>query len=144
MCWQCGTAHIRQLHAAAAAIDQYILSAWPSAANGSSEFAAVGSCWDRRTGTDGRTPYRFIDPAPHTMRTVPIRVNSFLTYGLITLRSSSVDGSRYAVWRGSNVSVPSIGGKTRNISVINFHYLRRRLTGQCFDCHLFVCQFFWL
>jgi len=31
----------------------------------SSLFAAVGSCWDRQT--DGRTPYRFIDPAPHTM-----------------------------------------------------------------------------
>ena len=26
--------------------------------------------------TDGRTPYRFIDPAPHTMRAVPITTAS--------------------------------------------------------------------
>jgi len=37
-------------------------------------FAAVGPRWDRQAGkrTDGWTPYRFINPAPHTMWPVPI------------------------------------------------------------------------
>jgi len=39
----------------------------------SSRFAVMGPCWDGQT--DGRTPYRFIDPASHTtMRAVPITV----------------------------------------------------------------------
>ena len=40
----------------------------------STEFAAVGPWWDRQMDgrTDGRTPYRFIDPASHTMRAVPV------------------------------------------------------------------------
>ena len=51
-----------------AAIDQYLLPAGPTAAN-PPHAAAVGK-WDRQT--DGRTPYRFIDPALHTMRAVTI------------------------------------------------------------------------
>ena len=59
-------------HAAAAAIDRYLLPAGPASANGqqpSSGFAAVCPCRDRQT--DGRTPCRFIDPAPHTVRAMP-------------------------------------------------------------------------
>jgi len=31
--------------------------------------------WDRQT--DGRTPYRFIDPAPHTMRIAPPKLRPY-------------------------------------------------------------------
>ena len=39
----------------------------------SSAFAAVGPCWDRQT--DGRTPYRCVDPAPHAMQAVPASIS---------------------------------------------------------------------
>jgi len=39
----------------------------PAAANPATRY-----CSGRMGQTDGRTQYRFIDPAPHTMRTVPI------------------------------------------------------------------------
>jgi len=39
----------------------------------SSGFAAVGPCWERRT--DGRTSYRFIDYAQHSIRAVPVMSN---------------------------------------------------------------------
>jgi len=47
-------------HAAAAAIDRY-----------RSEVATGLLLW-AHAETDGRTPYRLIDPAVHTMRVVPI------------------------------------------------------------------------
>ena len=39
----------------------------------SSAFAAVGPCWDRQT--DGRTPYRCVDPAAHAMQAVPASIS---------------------------------------------------------------------
>ena len=51
-----------------AAIDRYLLPAGPTAAN--LPHAAAAGEWDRQT--DGRTPYRFIDPVPHTVRAAPI------------------------------------------------------------------------
>jgi len=51
-----------------AAIDWYLLPVRPTAAN-PPHAATVGE-WDRRT------PYRYIDPAPHTMQAVPITNNS--------------------------------------------------------------------
>jgi len=51
-----------------AAVDRYLLLAGPTAANPQHR-RAVGE-WDRQT--DGRTPYRYIDPIPHiTTRAVP-------------------------------------------------------------------------
>ena len=40
----------------------------PTAANASQHggFATVDPCWDRQT--DGATPYRYINPVPHTVR----------------------------------------------------------------------------
>jgi len=52
-----------------AAVDRYLLPARRSAANPPHAAAAV----DRRgRPTDGRTPDRYIDPAPHTMRAASI------------------------------------------------------------------------
>ena len=58
------TWHCLHLPFAATAIDWYLLSAGPQQQTCSSEFAAVGSCRDRQTAgwTDGRTPYRTIEP----------------------------------------------------------------------------------
>jgi len=54
-----------------AVIDRYLLPAGLTAAN--PPHAAAAGEWHRRTerGTDKRTSYRYIDPAPHTMREVP-------------------------------------------------------------------------
>ena len=64
------------------AIDRYLLPAGPTAAN--PPHIAVAGEWNRQTDgqtsgrtdirTDARTPYRFIDPAQHTLRAVPITV----------------------------------------------------------------------
>jgi len=66
--------HCPHSHAAAAAVDRYLLADGPQQQTYSSGFAAVGPCWDRQT--DGRTPYRFIEPAPRAMRAKPIKQNS--------------------------------------------------------------------
>jgi len=70
-----GTARIRPPHAAAAAVDRYLLPARPTSANLPAGLllwthAGTDRPTDRRT--DGLTPYRFIDPASHTMRAVQI------------------------------------------------------------------------
>ena len=52
---------------AAAAIDRYILLTWRSAASPPAAVAAVNR-WDRHT--DGRTPDRYIDPAPQKYRLI--------------------------------------------------------------------------
>ena len=59
------TWHCPHSPAATAAIDRYllVLPAGPTAAN--PPHAAAAGEWDRQT--DGRTPYRFIDPAPHSL-----------------------------------------------------------------------------
>ena len=62
-------------HAAAAAIDRYVLPTGPTAANPPHAIY----CRGRMRHTDGRTPYRFIDP-PHIIRAVPITVmNTYTT-----------------------------------------------------------------
>jgi len=70
--WQRGTARVRPPHAAAAAIDRYLLPAGLTAAN----LLQRGLLLCAHAGTDGRTdgwtPYGFIDPAPHIMRAVLI------------------------------------------------------------------------
>ena len=58
--------HIRPLHAAAAAIDRYLLHARPTAA-----CLQQRVCCCRLEQTDGRTFCRFIDHALHTMWAVP-------------------------------------------------------------------------
>jgi len=60
---------------APAALDRYVLPTVRSAANPPHSTAAVKR-WDRQT--DGQTPYRYIDPAPHTMREVPINIVNIL------------------------------------------------------------------
>jgi len=45
---------------------------------------------DRRTG--GRTPYRYIGPAPHSMQTVPINVFTAFSNNLILVYFKSADG----------------------------------------------------
>ena len=63
-------------HHAAAAIDGYLLPAGPTAANPPQLRAAT----DRTDGqTDGRTPYSYIDPAPHTTRAVPITASCLVS-----------------------------------------------------------------
>ena len=56
------------------------ISSSSSSSSSSSGFAAVGLCRDRQTNgqtgqadrqMEGRTPYRYIDPVPHTMWAVP-------------------------------------------------------------------------
>jgi len=65
------TWHCPHSPAAAATIDWHLLPAGPTAANLQRR---VCICYLQlaHAGTDGRTPYRFIDAAPHTMRTVQI------------------------------------------------------------------------
>jgi len=53
-------------------------------------FAALGPCWDRQT--DRQTPYHFIDPAPHTMWEVPIKLR--LNILLVTHQHSDIAGRR--------------------------------------------------
>ena len=53
--------------AATVAISQYLLPTKPTAASLQQRVCCYGH-W-----TDGRTLYRFINPAPHTMRAVPIK-----------------------------------------------------------------------
>jgi len=67
--WQRGTARIRSLHAAAAAIDRDHLPARPTAAN---QQQRVCCCRPMPGQTDRRTLYRFIHPVPHNMLAVPI------------------------------------------------------------------------
>jgi len=77
--WQRGTARIRPpltlLSAGRTAISWCLLPAGSTAANLQQRFAAVGPCYDRQTDglADGRTSYRYIDPAAHTL---PIRSDS--------------------------------------------------------------------
>jgi len=61
--WHCPPPHA----AAAAATARYLLPAGRTAAN-PPHTAAAGE-WDKQMDrqTDRRTPYRFIDPAPHTI-----------------------------------------------------------------------------
>jgi len=61
-------ARLLQLTAGRVAVDRHPLAAEPTAANPQQRRAAAG--WDGRT--DGRTLDSCIDPAPHTMRAVPI------------------------------------------------------------------------
>jgi len=69
--WQRGTARIRSPHAAAAAIDRYLLPNGLTAANLQQRVYRSGPMLGQTDGrTDGWTMYRFIDPAPHTMRAV--------------------------------------------------------------------------
>ena len=49
----------------------YLQPAGPTAANLQQRVCRA------HAGTDGRTPYRFIDPAPHTMRAVLVLLHSF-------------------------------------------------------------------
>jgi len=69
------TWHCPHSPAAAASIDRYLLSVWPTAANLQQRRAAAG--WERQTNgrTDGRTPDRYMDPAPRTMLAASI-INS--------------------------------------------------------------------
>jgi len=73
--WQRGTARIRT------PLLQHSIDSscppGPQRQTHSSGFAAVGLCWDRRTNR--RTPYGFIDPAPRTMRAVPVTQGNSLT-----------------------------------------------------------------
>jgi len=67
--WQRGTARIRP-PLLLQSVDVSCLPG-PQQQTCSSGFAAVGPCWDRQT--DGqRTPYDYIDPAPHTVLAVPV------------------------------------------------------------------------
>jgi len=68
------TWHCPHLPAAAAAVERYLLSAWPTTAElqqrvccCAARFAAVGPCWDRQTDGHGTVS---IDPAPRTVRAV--------------------------------------------------------------------------
>ena len=55
---------------ASAAVDRYLPSARRSAANPQHAASASNDGTDRRA--DGRTPERYTEPVPHTMRAVPI------------------------------------------------------------------------
>jgi len=81
------------LRPAAAAINRYRLSVWPTAANPQKRSAASES-WDRRT--DGRTHNRYADPAPHSMlavsTTAPVlRESLVLSTGQNKCKTNSVD-----------------------------------------------------
>jgi len=65
------------------ALDRYVLPTVRSAANPPHSTAAVKRS-DRQT--DGHTPYRYIDPAPHTMREVPINIVNILVQADTFLR----------------------------------------------------------
>jgi len=69
--WQRGTARTFARRAAVrrAAVDRYLLQGRATAA----KFAAVGQ-------TDGQTPDRCIDPAPHTisLQVVPINIKQYI------------------------------------------------------------------
>jgi len=78
-----GTAHICTPHAAAAAINRYLLPAGPGPQHQtcSSGLLLWAHVWtDRRT--DRQTPYRLIDSALPTMRAVPITVNDYQREGM--------------------------------------------------------------
>ena len=65
--WQCGTARIRPPHATAVAIDRYLLPTGPTAANLQQWVCCCGPVMGQSEWrTNGRIPYRFADPAPHT------------------------------------------------------------------------------
>ena len=70
------TWHRPRSPAAAAAIDRYLLPAGPTAANLQQRGSA--SKWDRQE--NGRTPYRFIDPAGLTGRAVPVTMTHLYRY----------------------------------------------------------------
>ena len=95
---------------------RYLLLAGRTAANLHQRFAA-GQCWDRRTTkrqmerwTDGRSPCRYINPAPHTMRALAINqsINSKLI--LIEGRLSFVS------W---GTTGPTAGLQFRSVEAIN-------------------------
>jgi len=71
--WYRGTARIRPPHSTAAAVNQCLLPARPTATNLQQRLCCCGPMlWQ----TDGRTSYYFIDPAPHTTWTVPKNDNN--------------------------------------------------------------------
>ena len=90
------TWHCPHSHAAAAPIDRYLLPAGPSAANLQQRVCCRGSVLGQ---TDGRTPYRFIDPAPRTTRAAPMmKCANVFTGNLFGRYSKMAKGGSVAEW----------------------------------------------
>ena len=90
--------------ATAAAIDQYLLTAAPTAANLPAAVCLLAQT-DGRTG--GRTPHRFIDPAPHTCRQSSPHLLLFIFSPFpftLSLRFSPVPSPRHSLQLQSAVA----------------------------------------
>jgi len=76
------------LHSAAVRIDLYFLPAGPTAATPQQRLCCYGPMLGQ---TDGRTPFRFMDPGPHTTRAVPIIPHSTFRKIFNTRSQETVD-----------------------------------------------------
>jgi len=99
----------------------------------SSGFAVAGPCCDRQT--DGRTPYYFIDPAPHTTWTVPKNDNNNNKLCICI-----------AVWRTSLILTGALIRKQVRYKVFGKHWNSRRYVSENSKDSLtmFWCSFVFL